>query len=126
LIAYLKGRQPGAASVQRAVRDYACFVSSITVYELLFGVARASKRIGEEELLGVMQVLPLDNAAARRAATLHDELVRANQEIGIKDVLIAAICLTHAMPLLSLNTRHFSRVPGLAVETAESFLRAAN
>ncbi len=125
LVAYLKGREPGAATVQRAVRECACHVSAITVYELLFGVARASKRIGEEELLGVMTVLPLDNVAARRAATLHDELIRRNQDIGVKDVLIAAICLTHAMPLLSLNQRHFSRVAGLKVETPETFLSAS-
>jgi tRNA(fMet)-specific endonuclease VapC len=41
LIAYLKGREPGASAVERAVRDYTCYVTAITVYELLFGVARS-------------------------------------------------------------------------------------
>lgn len=122
LIAYLKGREPGAAAVERAVKDAACYITSITVYELLFGVARAQKQIGEQELLGLMIILPFDELAARRAATLHDDLIRRNQEIGVKDVLIAAICLEHDLPILTLNDRHFNRAPGLAVLTPELFL----
>src|SRR5947209_14852669 len=95
LIAFLKGREPGASAIERAVKEHTCFVTAITVYELLFGVARAARRIGEDELLSGMTVLAFDNAAAVRAAIVHDDLVRRNQDIGVKDVLIAAICLTH-------------------------------
>lgn len=69
-----------------------------------------------------MLILPVDESAARHAATLHDELIRRNQEIGVKDVLIAAICLEHDLPLLTLNDRHFARVTGLTVLTPETFL----
>jgi tRNA(fMet)-specific endonuclease VapC len=117
LIAFLKGRNPGAASVERAVRELDCCVTAITAYELLFGVARARRQIGEDALLGTLQTLPLDIAAARRAAQLHDELIRHNKDIGIKDVLIAAICLEHKLPLLTLNQQHFGRVPNLTVVT---------
>lgn len=122
LIAYLKGREPGASAVERAIKDYNCYVTVVTVYELLFGVARARKEIGEEALLGVMKVVPFDDAAARRAARLHDELIRRNEDIGVKDMLIATICLEHALPLLTLNERHFSRVPGLKVLTPDALL----
>lgn len=115
LIAYLKGREPGATAVEQAVKDYTCYVTTITVYELLFGVARAQKQIGEEALLSTMGILPLDYGAARYAARLHDELLRTNQDIGLKDVLIAAICLQQDIRLLTLNERHFVRVPGLQV-----------
>lgn len=115
LIAFLRGQEPGASAVDRAVRAYDCEVTAITVYELLFGVARARKEIGEEALLGCMTVLPFDEAAARRAADLHAHLIRHNQDIGVKDVLISAVCLEHGSPLLTLNDRHFARVPGLTV-----------
>ncbi|TAH53702.1 MAG: type II toxin-antitoxin system VapC family toxin [Chloroflexota bacterium] len=122
LINFLKGREPSASAVTRAVSDYPCAVTSITVYELLFGMARAQKQIGETALLGVMQILPFDDAAARRAAILHDELIRNNQEIGIKDVLIAAICLEHNLPLVTTNMNHFMRVPALRVITPQDLL----
>ncbi len=32
------------------------------------------------------------------------------------DLLIASIALRHDLPLITGNTRHFSRVPGLRVE----------
>jgi len=117
LIAFLKGRDPGAAAVEHAVRTLDCFVTVITAYELLFGVARARRQIGEDALLGTMHSLPLDIASARRASQLHDGLIRHNQDIGIKDVLIAAICLEHELPLLTLNEEHFRRVPELTVVT---------
>lgn len=122
LISYLKGREPGATAVEQAVKQCACYVTTVTVYELMFGVARASKEIGEDVLLGVMTVLPLDEAAARRAAILHDDLIRRNEDIGVKDVLIAAICLERSLPILTHNERHFTRVPGLTVFTPDAFL----
>lgn len=115
LIDYLKGREPGASAVEKAVKTYNCYVPSISVYELLFGIARAQREIGEQALLGMMTVLSLDGAVAKRAAILHAELIRKNQDIGIKDVLIAATCLEHGVPILTANERHFSRVPGLEV-----------
>jgi len=57
LIGYLKGREPIASAVEKAVKECSCHVTTITVYELLFGVARAKKEIGEEALLGAMTVL---------------------------------------------------------------------
>ncbi len=51
LIAFLKGREPGADAVTRAIQSSTCWVTAITTYELLFGVARAQKAIGEAALL---------------------------------------------------------------------------
>ena len=115
LIGYLKGREPIASAVESVVKKCSCFVTAITVYELLFGVARVKKEIGEDALLGIMKVLPFDNSAARRAANLHVELILSNKDIGIKDVLISAICLENALPILTTNEQHFGRVSGLDV-----------
>ncbi|MBI5054152.1 MAG: type II toxin-antitoxin system VapC family toxin [Chloroflexi bacterium] len=123
LIAFLKGRESGASAVERAIKNYACITTAITVYELLFGVARAQREIGEDALLDMITVLPLDGVSARRAARLHADLIRGNEDVGIKDVLIAAICLEHSLPILTLNDKHFNRVAGLKVFTPENFLR---
>jgi len=121
LVAYLKGRGPSVPAVEKAAKECACYVTAITVYELLFGIAHAKKEIGEQTLLSTMVVLPLDDAAARRAAALHAELIKRNQDIGVKDVLMAAVCLEHALPILTTNEQHFSRVPGLEVITPARF-----
>ena len=115
LIDFLKGREPGADALARALRGYQCSITAITEYELLYGMAKAQRSIGEEALTGALPVLSLDKKAASIAAHLHVNLIRRNQDIGIKDTLIAAICLNHAVPLLTANVKHFSRVDGLTV-----------
>jgi tRNA(fMet)-specific endonuclease VapC len=123
LIGYLRGQEPAATAVERAVRNSICYVTAITVYELLFGMARARRQIGgENALLNMMLVASFDDRAARRAARLHAELLRNNREIGIKDTLIAATCLEYGLPLLTLNDRHFVHVPGLQIVTPTEFL----
>ena len=69
LIAFLKGREPGASAVEQAVSRRSCFVTAIAVYALLFGVARAKKQIGEDALLGMLTILPFDDDAARQSCT---------------------------------------------------------
>jgi predicted nucleic acid-binding protein len=115
LIDFLKNREPGATALEKALSDYHCGITSITHYELLYGMARARYSIGEEVMAEALIVLPLDRVAAALAARLHADLVHANQDIGVKDTLIAAICLSQKVPLLTANIRHFSRVAGLNV-----------
>jgi len=117
LIAFLKNRQPGADAVEKAIRDCVCCVTAITGYELMFGVRRSQCDIGEDALLGLLDVLPLDDATARLCADVHAALMSRNEDIGIKDVLIGGICLQNNVPLLTLNERHFARIPGLTVLT---------
>lgn len=122
LIHYLRNSEPGAGSVEKAVKNSVCFVTAITAYELLFGAARAQRRLSEHDLLGIMVVLPFGYREAQQAAELHAELISRNQDIGVKDVLIAAICLEHDLPLLTTNIRHFERISTLQIISPDSFL----
>ena len=54
IIDFLRGKEPRASAVEKVVREADCFLSTISVCELLFGVARAKKKIGEGVLLGLM------------------------------------------------------------------------
>ena len=115
LIDFLKNREPGATVLEKALSNYHCGITAITHYELLYGMARARHSIGEEIMTELLIVLPPDRVAAALAARLHADLVHANQDIGVKDTLIAAICLSQQVPLLTANIRHFSRVSGLNI-----------
>jgi tRNA(fMet)-specific endonuclease VapC len=122
LIDFLKGRGPGADVLERALRNYQCGITAITEYELLYGMERTRRSIGEETLANALPTLPLDKKAASIAAHLHADLIRHNQDIGVKDTLIAAICLGHAVPLLTRNVKHFVRVAGLTVIDSANWL----
>lgn len=74
--------------------------------------------IGYRELAGLFEfyqefeVVPFDEAAARRFDEIHAQCPR----LGAMDLKIAAVALVHDALLLSANRRDFDRVPGLRVE----------
>ncbi len=112
IIDYLKKRQPGAELLKKAYRRCNIQITSITLYELLYGVQRSGKSDLINRLLRYVTVLPFDEAAAREAATIHYSLKSKGEDIGVKDSFIAAICKAHDLPLLTGNIKHFKRIPG--------------
>jgi tRNA(fMet)-specific endonuclease VapC len=88
-------------------------LSVITVYELEFGAYRAGRASDLDDLRTSFKILRLTEEIAKQAARLDAHLIHQNIQVGIKDTFIAATCLVHDLPLLSMNIRHFDRVPKL-------------
>lgn len=88
--------------------------------ELRFGADRKrSKRLHGliDAFISPLQVAPFDVAAAAAYGRLGHLLTERGQTIGDFDVLIAAHALAWKRILVTNNLGHFSRVPGLAVES---------
>jgi tRNA(fMet)-specific endonuclease VapC len=113
IIDYLKKRQPGAALLKKAYIRYRIHVTSISVYELFYGIQESRKEALINRLLRYVSIVSFDEAAAREAAAIHFALKNKGMDIGVKDSFIAGTCRVHNMPLLTWNIRHFSRVIGL-------------
>jgi len=111
LIDYLLG-EGAAAAVADRLKARAAATSAVVVYELTRGVAEEERDELRQALRGV-RVYPLDERAARKAADLWRELESKGQRVGDKDLLTAAIALTAGLPIVTRNTGHFRRVPGL-------------
>jgi predicted nucleic acid-binding protein len=60
-----------------------------------------------------IKTFPLTQEVLLEAATIQAKLIAKNQIIGFTDTFIAATARYHDLPLLSLNTKHFSRVDEL-------------
>ncbi len=95
---------------------------AFTVSELLVGIHRApvgpNKQRMEaflEALLEVIPVLPFGLREARAHGLLWAQLLSQGQVIGAIDALIAATALAQGYGVLTENTEHFRRIPGLAV-----------
>jgi tRNA(fMet)-specific endonuclease VapC len=77
-------------------------------------------RPGEEErtraLLRSLPMLAIDREIAERAGEIVRELRATGETLSLADALIASACLIHEVPLVTLNVRHFSKVPGLTIE----------
>ena len=96
-------------------------ISPVTVSELMYGVhasapsQRILREIFADRIVGSMQVVPIDEAAARAHAQLVTSLAQVGQSIGLHDSWIAASALTSGYGVATLDFKHFSRVPGLRV-----------
>jgi len=70
-----------------------------------------------EEFVAPMTVLPFTQSSAGYSSQVRQDLAAAGQSIGPLDILIAGHAVEHDLTLVTGNTREFSRVRGLLVET---------
>ncbi len=113
LIDFLRGRGPGAALVERLMRERAVLTTVITHFELVQGSGDPK----EQERIAPMlleRTLPL-TAAASRAGLISRELRARGASLATADLLQAGMCVEHGLALATKNVRHFTRVPGLDV-----------
>jgi tRNA(fMet)-specific endonuclease VapC len=70
----------------------------------------------EWDLLPLVGVLDYTRSCAEIYAEVRVELESRGQRLDEADLMIAAVALRHDMVLVTGNTRHFRRVPGLRLE----------
>ena len=88
----------------------------------LFAGACASKKKDQEikkvrALLSRMELLDFSIQACERFGRIREQLGAGGTPIGDLDVMIASVALAHSQPLLTRDIQHFSKIPGLLVET---------
>ncbi|MFB9263922.1 type II toxin-antitoxin system VapC family toxin [Bradyrhizobium erythrophlei] len=92
----------------------------IALFELRYGYARSDRRIEAERLLAEflapgIAVLPFESEDAAHAGDIRAHLESKGTPIGAYDCLIASQARRRGATLVTMNTREFSRVPGLIV-----------
>jgi tRNA(fMet)-specific endonuclease VapC len=92
-------------------------ISSITLAELRFGVAKSAHRDKNanalDEFIVPLEVVSFDDAAALAYGDIRTTLESAGTPIGSMDMLIAAHAVSLGVALVTNNTREFVRVAGL-------------
>ncbi len=117
LIDFLAGREPGVSRVTIELESRNFGTTVVTRFELLAGARNQTTEGLLHRLLDPLTTLPLDRAAADRAAGIRRSLESRGQAIGMADSLIAGIVLAHDAMLLTRNRKHFERVEGLKLAT---------
>jgi tRNA(fMet)-specific endonuclease VapC len=113
IIDFFSGSEPFSQVVAGFIRKDSLILTSITVFELYAGVL-GSRRLGQiDDLVSAATVLSLGTEEALAAVGIYNELKKGGQLIGLRDILIAGICIARKRPLLTRNTVHFSRIPAL-------------
>ncbi len=88
-------------------------VSAITVYELFRGVESPKHIEQRGTLLSSLHVLELSLKIARQAGIIFTDLRGKGITVSNEDILIAATCIYHSVPLFTANRKHFEIIQGL-------------
>jgi tRNA(fMet)-specific endonuclease VapC len=113
VIDFFSGTEPVSATISELIRGDNLALTSVTLFELYAGIVRKKRLKQIKDLISVIPVFPLDKKEAETATTIYKQLKQTGNLIGNQDILIAGICITHDLPLITKNTRHFSRISGL-------------
>ncbi len=105
--------------LKRLRPDDVC-ISSVTLSELEYGVAKSSaperNKLALAEFMTPITVAPYDDGVAPLYGRIRTELEAQGKPIGPLDTMIAAHALALGLTLVTSNEREFRRVPGLHVE----------
>ena len=122
LIDIIRGNSNAVKKLKSATEDgVQVSTTLLTVFELFSGLAHTQKP--EKELQRIRNILstqtkfPLTEATAERAGRIHGLLKLQGRSTEAIDVMIGTIALERNESVLTRNIEHFSRIPGLKVET---------
>ena len=108
--------------IVHATGDQDAALSAIGLTELVHGIYRAStpeRRLRREtflnELLADLTVYPYTKDTAMLAGKLDGEQQSQGVVLPFADLLIGATALVLGYSVLTVNVRHFERIPGLTV-----------
>jgi tRNA(fMet)-specific endonuclease VapC len=93
--------------------------TAVTVGELAYGAHRVDRPDLFERAMSLLsdtRVLAFDDHVARHYGRIRSELERQGKRLDDPDLRIAATVLAHEATLITGDTRHFQRVPGLRHE----------
>lgn len=116
----IKQQPPDVLKKFRTIKIQQLFISSISIYELYFGVEKS--RLKKQNLRALKQflqplsILDFNSESAIKAAQIRQALNAKGQPIGPYDIQIAAIAMTHSLTLITNNSKEFSRIDELKLE----------
>ncbi|HEX8426486.1 type II toxin-antitoxin system VapC family toxin [Hymenobacter sp.] len=100
-----------------------CFLSEITIAEMLYGIANSvpTKQVANRQAVQNLQqafaarILPISNCLEIYAQQ-KAHLKRIGRLQGEFDMLIGSTALAHGLILVTRNTRHFAELQGIQLE----------
>lgn len=124
-IAAERRKQSVPALIENILDDHGAIelsLSPITVSELVHGIFRArtpvasqSRRLFVEEIVDLIPVHPITRQTGWLAGQIEGQEAAKGNVLPFNDLMIAVAAIEQGYAVLTGNSRHFQRVPGLTV-----------
>ncbi len=117
LIANLR-KKPEADKTRERLENGHNAVTTISEMEIWYGEERSNRapHPGIAAMFDGLTSLAFDSQSAKIAGRISAQLIATGLQIGIQDVMIAAITMRHDATLYTRNIKHFERIAGLKVK----------
>jgi len=114
-IEHLRAKDKLSTTLYKISENIDVYISAVTLYELYMGATTKDKEKDVRNITENFTVLPFTDTVAQKAAELYHKLRLSNQMIEFRDIFIAATCIVHELPIVTLNKKHFKRIDGLKI-----------
>jgi len=116
----MKKKYPELQAKIEKVELFNICLSSVTVAELEYGIAKSMYPDRNRELLygflSPFDIIPFSELDAENFGYIRASLNKHGSPIGPYDLQIAAQCVTRNLHLITNNVKEFERVPRLTIE----------
>jgi len=117
-IYYIKGKYNLKEKFEKADPDN-CFISEITLAELMFGVENSEKKEKNQkaldDFLTGVKIIPIFHSLSNYAKE-KSHLRKAGTPIDDFDLLIGATAITHNLIMVTNDIGHFNKIKGIQLE----------
>jgi len=119
IIGFLRGKAESLKKM-KDLENESLATTTINIFELQYG-AKISKRYEEnlnelKKFLNSLNIFSFDYKSSEEASSILSDLRKIGKIIGIKDILIAGICRSNKLDLITKNVRHFKNIKELKIE----------
>ena len=92
------------------------YVSEVTIAELYYGAAKSNRPEHFDDVDNIKGLLLPMYPSLKLYGKLKAELEQKGQRLDDFDLLIGATSIVNKMTMVTSNTRHFERIPGIRLE----------
>lgn len=119
---YIRGRAEAQVFLESLIESgEEISITTPTVFELIQGASLDKSTVIEKkrilETVSYLNVLTLGLEESVLAGEIQASLILKGEQIGEIDVLIGAIARFNNQRIITKNTKHFSKISGLVVES---------
>lgn len=119
IVRHLRGRKDETTLIRKLQEVSNVATTIVTAFELYYGAYKsentAKNLAAAKGFLSTLEVLDLNDESVRIAGKVMADLESKGIALDPRDVLIGAIAAENGYSVMTLNSRHFERIPDLQV-----------